>query len=392
MYQLIKQREWGRLNPLKLERAELTRRSYSIELSRTKEIGYTQRGGVHSIKIEKIDERYLLSGSGDGRIHLFDLEQVSTDRYRYKPIATVSRENRHSYAVTSVSWYPFDNGMFITSSYDSTIKIWDTSSMIPAGEFDLECRVNCQAISPIATHNLIACAGFEPRVRLCDLNSGAFTHSLMGHSGSVLSCTWSTNQEYILYSGGLDGTVRVWDIRKASSCLMSLDQDNKIERGNLLTDTNRAHGKGVNGLTVTKDGMFLVSLGLDEKIRLWDTQTGLNTLVNYGSIWRNRYEFCLEPSVSSLDVWPPLLYVPSDDRQVLLFSLFEGTLVRKLRGAFGRVTCTEQRECYQELYSGSKGGEVMIWEPSLQDDDVDAIDESNMDAWSDSDGDERIDV
>ena len=37
--------------------------------------------------------------------------------------------DRHKYAVTSVSWFPFDTGMFVTSSYDTTIKVWDTNEM-----------------------------------------------------------------------------------------------------------------------------------------------------------------------------------------------------------------------------------------------------------------------
>lgn len=40
-----------------------------------------------------------------------------------------NRQDRHKYAVTSVGWYPFDTGMFVTSSYDTTIKVWDTNTM-----------------------------------------------------------------------------------------------------------------------------------------------------------------------------------------------------------------------------------------------------------------------
>jgi DNA excision repair protein ERCC-8 len=137
-----------------------------------------------------------------------------------------------------------------------------------------------------------------------------------------------------------------------------------------LADTNTAHGKGVNGLTVTSDGRYLVSLGLDEKIRLWDTETGHNTFVNYGSNWRNRFKLGLEATVSSMDVWPPLLYIPSDDRQVLVYGLLDGTLIRRLKGAYGRVICVENRDAYQELYSGSNGGEILVWEPPMHDDSL----------------------
>lgn len=154
---------------------------------------------------------------------------------------------------------------------------------------------------------------------------------------------------------------------------------NKIVDRDPLSDTNIAHGKGINGLSVTKDGRYLVSLGLDEKIRLWDTQTGHNTFVNYGSTWRNRFKLALEPTTSSSDVWPPLLYIPSDDRQVLVYRLLDGVLIKRLKGHYGRVTCVEKREAYQEYYSGSNGGEILIWEPPMQDDhnvvDMDAIEE-----------------
>lgn len=135
-----------------------------------------------------------------------------------------------------------------------------------------------------------------------------------------------------------------------------------------LADTNTAHGKGVNGLSVTKDGRYLVSLGLDEKIRLWDTETGRNTFVNYGSNWRNRFQLTLEPTISSPDVWPPLLYIPSDDRQVLVYTLLDGVLIQRLKGHYGRATCVEKRESYQEYYSASSGGEVLVWEPQNEDD------------------------
>lgn len=144
-----------------------------------------------------------------------------------------------------------------------------------------------------------------------------------------------------------------------------------------LADTNAAHGKGVNGLSVTKDGRFLVSLGLDEKIRLWDTQTGRNTFINYGSNWRNRFKLSIEPTISGPDVWPPLLYIPSDDREILVYGLFDGLLIRRLKGHYGRVGCIEKRESYQEYYSGSSESDILIWEPPIQDDNmlVETVDE-----------------
>ncbi|KAI8877772.1 excision repair cross-complementing rodent repair deficiency, complementation group 8-like protein [Backusella circina FSU 941] len=378
MYGFIKKRSNGQIRARQLEIVEMTKRSYDVELSRRKEMAFGHRAGISSLSIEKLEQRYLLSGGGDGKINLYDLQQEQQGPT--KALSSTLKRDQHEYAVTSVHWYPFDTGMFVTSSLDRTVKLYDTESMKSVFTFTLKSKVNCASMSSIASHGLIACAASEPKIRLCDLNGGTSTHSLKGHEGSVLSCTWSTHREYILYSGGNDGTIRAWDIRSVDSALMSLDQDNAVDP---LASTNLAHGKGVNGVSVTADGRHLVSLGLDEKIRLWDTETGHNTFVNYGNSFRNGFKFCLYPISSGPSVYPPLLYVPSDNREVLVFRLMDGVLIKRLKGAYGRVTCVEKREEYLDLYSGSNGGDIMIWEPPMQEKLEGGIVE-DIDNWSDS--------
>ena len=42
-----------------------------------------------------------------------------------------------------------------------------------------------------------------------------------------------------------------------------------------------AHNGHVNGLCFSSDGLHLLSFGTDNRLRLWDTCTGKNTLVRY---------------------------------------------------------------------------------------------------------------
>ncbi|CAN0494935.1 unnamed protein product, partial [Discosporangium mesarthrocarpum] len=55
--------------------------------------------------------------------------------------------------------------------------------------------------------SLVAVGSEETHVRLCDIRSGGFTHTLVGHSESVRACLWSPGSEFLLATGSQDHTV-----------------------------------------------------------------------------------------------------------------------------------------------------------------------------------------
>ena len=93
--------------------------------------------------------------------------------------------------------------------------------------------LDCIAMSPCrgSTHTLVACCTDESVVRMVDLASGAGTHVLIGHREAVLCAAWVPGREFQLATGGVDATVRVWDIRRASSCLATLDMNDGMGYG-----------------------------------------------------------------------------------------------------------------------------------------------------------------
>jgi len=231
--------------------------------------------------------------------------------------------------------------------------------------FSFDAKIYSHCASPVPVHTLIACifhslnclisGGAElPSIRLVDLRTGGVTQTLTGHSfGFVIAVQWSPTQPYLLASGGHDGTVRLWDVRRGKSCLASLDQHNTASRGTggWLNPTNKAHTGLVNGLEFTADGLHLVSVGHDEEIRVWDMETGLNTLVSFGPILRNRHGMEVKPYITPPDTCQtPLMYVPSDESEILCFELFTGELVSRLQvlgGLAGRATCVAGRPSHQ---------------------------------------------
>jgi len=182
----------------------------------------------------------------------------------------------------------------LSSSYDHHLKLYSTESLQLSADFDLDSIVYSHALSPIADHLLVACATQHPAIRLVDLRSGSSTHSLAGHQGAVLSVGWSPTLEHILASGGIDGTLRLWDVRKSSGTLGVLNLEDStgvigfdgLGRGARNRGSGKAHGGAVNGITWTDDGHYIVSAGHDERVRVVSLSFRLEsvTISNYGSV------------------------------------------------------------------------------------------------------------
>ena len=298
----------------------------------------------------------------------------------------------HKHGLTSIIFYPFDSLAFTTSSYDHMLKIWSSETLRPSAIFNLESVVYSHAISPIADHLLVACATQNPQIRLVDLKSGAAAQVLAGHQGAVMSVAWSPTEDHILASGGTDGTIRFWDVRRSAAQLGSLDLEDSIGiggydgmgTGSRHRERGKAHLGPVNGLTWTEDGRHLVSAGLDEKIRVWDVINGANTLASFGPIVRNRELRtcipCLAPA-ASVEHNSDVLFLPSD-KEILAYEMFEGKILKRLKTpgtstlpssknvAAKKVRVNELawRHHNVELYSAHGDGTIRAWKPHTAED------------------------
>ncbi|XP_075323871.1 DNA excision repair protein ERCC-8 isoform X3 [Odontesthes bonariensis] len=223
-------RQAGLDDPLRLRRAESTRRVLSLKLNPERDVDRVHGNGINTIDIDAIEGRYMLSGGADGVIVIYDLENYSgKPQYTCKAVCTVGRSSRyvHKFSVETVQWYPCDTGMFVSSSFDKTMKVWDTETLKPAEVFEFEGNVYSHHQSPIARkHSLIAVGTKNPKIQLCDLKSGSRIHVLQGHRAEVLSVRWSPRYEHILATASADSKVKVWDVRRASGDLFTLDQHN----------------------------------------------------------------------------------------------------------------------------------------------------------------------
>ncbi|CAN8105779.1 unnamed protein product [Discula destructiva] len=405
---------------------------------------WAHQAGVQALALERFDGKILISGGADATIKLWDLEQCGNPNYphTYKPLGTINRSeggtHAHKFGITQLSFFPIDPDAFLSSSYDQTLKLWATQGAQLSGSWNLGSKMYTHAISPIADHLLVACGLAHPAVRLVDLRSNAAVKTLVApgqvsSGGAVLSLAWSPRHEHILASGTLDGAVRIWDIRRASSLVGLLDQEDSVgifarrgeanphgardpwTRGYRLSA--KAHAGPVNGLTWSDDGAYIVSAGHDRRIRVWDAATGANTLASFGPSIRNGQLANVPMFVSPSGLTPPkkeLLFWPNES-ELLVMELHEGTVVTRLRApgspfagvrtnragersVLNRITSLVWRgsggyggngsigpvpggtAASGAIYSGQTDGQIRAWMPEvLEDDGETELDEDDKD-------------
>jgi DNA excision repair protein ERCC-8 len=146
----------------------------------------------------------------------------------------------------------------------------------------------------------------------------------------------------------------------------------------------------VNGLVWTEDGRHLVTCGHDQRIRVWDTDTGANTLANFGPIVKNSgLAPCIPvlPPVQNLQPGADLMFYPNE-HEILAYELFDGKIIRRLRraqsqaqnnpsnagaakgqrNAKDRITSLAWRPHDVEMYSAHADGSIAAWKPRTEED------------------------
>lgn len=358
-------REYTTHSAYLLSQTERSKRVKAIKLSQRGEVDQVHKSGINCVDIDTGEGKYLLSSSSNGGIAIHDIEECFySDKFQCKAIVTVNRslKDSHKHSVETVQWYPNDTGMFLSSSVDRTLRVWDTNAIQVVENFQLE-GIIYQHQMPVNArkHCLVATACEDSRVYLCDLKSGSAIHILKGHSKAVVSVAWSPGNEYILATGSRDNKVLLWDVRKAVGSILSLDQHNG-KGGSRSSAINTAHNGHVNGISFSPDGLYLLTYGTDDRLRLWDTFTGKNTLVNFGRVHnpsRKAIKLCQSSGTSN-----QVTFVPSGSN-IEVFEVVTGKHVATLGGHYNNVNCCTFHRHFQALFSGANDTNLLVWLPEM---------------------------
>ncbi|ACO70274.1 predicted protein, partial [Micromonas commoda] len=439
----LRARESGTRRPLSFRASVSRRQCDAAALSGDKTIAHRWSGGVNCLELDETERRYLLAGTVDAVVAVYDTEQpTKTDRTTghatHEPLIRVAKGSAegaeggatnggargtggHLFSVSCAAWYPIDTGMFFTGSFDQTVAAWDTNTASRVLTFHFDAKVYHISMAPNAnSHCLVAVGTGHPQVRLCDPNSGNVTHTLTGHREAVWATRWMRGSEWILATGGGDGDVRLWDIRRAGS-FMRLDASNvrvgevdaleealeapdrgfipagpapltrrnvdsvpahlfsddavrcggsgwggtsggtlsrRRYRGGAYGDAAGAHDGRVTALQITPDGLYLASAGTDGRVRVWDLSDGRNMEMDFGYVPNDARK------ATQLGVSPDgsRLYCPSSDGDEGKKRLTPRPF-RTLKGHITAACAVAVNGHTSEVYTGGADRHVLVWRP-----------------------------
>jgi len=144
--------------------------------------------------------------------------------------------------------------LFATGSSDKTVKLWDSrSGQVKKTLTGPAHSIMCVSFSP--SQELVLGASNDKATRLWNIESGRVVQTLIGHADKVLSAVFSPDTQRVM-TGSHDRTVKIWDLSKGY-CFKTL-----------------LCYSSCNDVSLSMDGILLVSAHLDGNLRFWDTKTG----------------------------------------------------------------------------------------------------------------------
>jgi WD40 repeat protein len=260
--------------------------SFAWAQSPTEFKGHT--GLVSSVSFDK-DGKVLATGGYDGAVKLWDATSG-------KVLHTIKASDKQIYAVA----FSPDGSVVASAGTDNLIKLWNPKDAKAIKEMKGHTGiVSSLAYSPDGA--VLASGSNDKSVRLWDPKAAKEIKNLGSHKEAVYSVAFSANGKYLV-SGSFDGAIKVWDIKDQKEVKQFLAPTLKIEfkeekkkeekkeekKKEAKKDDKKGDKKGmakkkeepkeirenVTQVAFTPDNKYVLSVGFDRLLRVWDIADG----------------------------------------------------------------------------------------------------------------------
>lgn len=175
-------------------------------------LGHEAEG--YGLNWSSLREGYLLSGSDDAKICLWDLSNGGAQ------VQALHTWTGHTSVVEDVDWHRFSPHLFGSVGDDKSFCLWDVrkasgdNKAVEVVKNAHNDDINCVQFNPLNEY-LVATGGSDGHVNIWDVrNLRDKFHALSTHTEGVYQCAWSPHSEFCLASGSADTHICCWDLSR----------------------------------------------------------------------------------------------------------------------------------------------------------------------------------
>jgi WD40 repeat protein/tRNA A-37 threonylcarbamoyl transferase component Bud32 len=286
------------------------------------------QGPVYAVAFSP-DGRTVLTGSGDGALHLWE--------------AATGKELRqfkgHDRAVETLAFSP-DGQTALSGGVDKTARLWDVATGKELHQLEgQEGLLWAVAFSPDGKTALTTTLGGKT-ARLWDVATGGEIHRLEGHTQDIRAVTFSPDGKSVL-GGSSDGTIHLWDAPTGNTLLRF-----------------QGHTSAVRSVAFSPDGSTVLTGSADKTARLWQAATGKPIgapLQHEGAV----HAVAFHPDGKAV-------LTGSADRRARLWNVATGNLLGPLLPHHDAVLAVAFSADGNTVLTGSRDRRARLWEAARE--------------------------
>ena len=187
---------------------EFSKNEKKIEI----EAKFHHDGEVNKAKSNPFNWNIIATQTNNGEINLFKYQESEKQEIQN----STKKLKFHSKIGYALSWSLFKSNYLLSGSYDGTVCLWDIESnnsepICHFHEHQSECEDVCFSRKK---ENIFGTCGDDKTIKIMDYRTDKPIISVLGHEAEINSIDFNPLNEYLYITGSNDKTVALWDLRK----------------------------------------------------------------------------------------------------------------------------------------------------------------------------------